>query len=191
MVVVVTTHLEGFFGSGMRFDCENLREPRLVMASSERNVSSTLVKRTRCGVNGRLVMRVENKSLKSLVNGRSSSVMRNIFEDVWCMRPWLLSIPAMWTTADRRFLFSRAAVGMPLILLCGRSGRGLGGLERLLEDETVRREGLCEVPMEARLARAVDVLSRAKDANERRLRLRERLVEGEWAWVGRVESWLI
>lgn len=71
----------------MRLDWENFNDPRLVIASSERNVSSTRLKRTRCGVNGKLVIKVENKSLKSLVKGRSSSVMRNTFDDVWCMRP--------------------------------------------------------------------------------------------------------
>src|ERR1700744_5489950 len=47
VVVVVTTHREGFLGSGMRFDWENFREPRLVMASSDRNVSSTRENLTR------------------------------------------------------------------------------------------------------------------------------------------------
>ena len=87
VVVVVTTHLDGFFGSGMRLDWENFKDPRLVMASSDRKVSSTLENLTRCGVNGRLVTRVENRSLKSLVKGRSSSVMRRILEDVWCILP--------------------------------------------------------------------------------------------------------
>jgi hypothetical protein len=108
VVVVVTTHLDGFLGSGMRFDWENLREPKFVIASSDKNVSSILEKRTRCGVNGRLVMSVENRSLKSFVKGRSSSVMRNIFDDVWCMRPWFRSFVDM------------GAVGTPL-LLCDAS----------------------------------------------------------------------
>ena len=82
VVVVVITHREGLFGSGIRFDCENFNEPRFVIASSERNVSSTLEKRTRCGVRGKLVTIVENRSLKSLVNGLSSSVIRRTFEDV-------------------------------------------------------------------------------------------------------------
>lgn len=53
-----------------------------MIASSDRKVSSTLEKRTRCGVKGKLVTSVENRSLKSLVNGRSSSVMRRIFDEV-------------------------------------------------------------------------------------------------------------
>ena len=65
VVVVVVTMREGSFGSGMRFDCENFSDPRFVMASSVVKVCSTRVNRTRCGVNGRLTMRVENKSLKS------------------------------------------------------------------------------------------------------------------------------
>lgn len=35
VVVVVVTIREGSFGSGMRFDCENLSDPRFVTASSE------------------------------------------------------------------------------------------------------------------------------------------------------------
>jgi hypothetical protein len=35
VVVVVVTILEGSFGSGIRFDCENLRDPRFPIASSE------------------------------------------------------------------------------------------------------------------------------------------------------------
>jgi hypothetical protein len=35
VVVVVVTTREESFGSGMRFDWENFKEPRLVMASSE------------------------------------------------------------------------------------------------------------------------------------------------------------
>lgn len=42
VVVVVVTILDGSFGSGMRFDCENLREPRFVMASSVVKVCSIL-----------------------------------------------------------------------------------------------------------------------------------------------------
>ena len=34
---------------------------------------------------GRLTISVENKSLKSRVNGRSSSVMRRSLDDVWCI----------------------------------------------------------------------------------------------------------
>jgi hypothetical protein len=35
VVVVVVTILEGSFGSGIRFDWENLRDPRLLIASSD------------------------------------------------------------------------------------------------------------------------------------------------------------
>ena len=69
----------------MRLDWENLREPRLLIASSDVNVCSTLWKRTRWGVRGRLTIKVEKRSLKSRVNGRSSSVMRRSREDVWCI----------------------------------------------------------------------------------------------------------
>jgi hypothetical protein len=66
VVVVVVTMREGSLGSGILFDCENLRDPRLLMASSERNVCSTLVNRTRCAESGsRLTINVENRSLKS------------------------------------------------------------------------------------------------------------------------------
>jgi hypothetical protein len=40
VVVVVVTIREGSLGSGMRFDCENLSDPRLVIASSEVKVCS-------------------------------------------------------------------------------------------------------------------------------------------------------
>lgn len=65
VVVVVVTILVGSLGSGMRFDWENLSEPRLVSASSVVNVWSKRVKRTRCELSGRLTMRVEKRSLKS------------------------------------------------------------------------------------------------------------------------------
>ena len=42
VVVVVVTIREGSLGSGMRLDCENLSEPRFVIASSAVNVCSTL-----------------------------------------------------------------------------------------------------------------------------------------------------
>lgn len=38
VVVVVVTILEGSLGSGMRLDWENFRDPRLLIASSERKV---------------------------------------------------------------------------------------------------------------------------------------------------------
>lgn len=65
VVVVVVTIRDGSFGSGMRFDCENFREPKLVMASSVVKVCSILEKRTRCGVSGKLTIKVEKRSLKS------------------------------------------------------------------------------------------------------------------------------
>src|SRR3569833_2740805 len=66
VVVVVGTMRDGSLGSGMRLDWENLRDPRLLIASSDRNVCSTLVKRTRCADNGsRLTTSVEKRSLKS------------------------------------------------------------------------------------------------------------------------------
>jgi hypothetical protein len=46
----------------------------------------------------------------------------------------------------------------------------LACLDRLAEEDALRREGVEVVPMEARLPRTVDVLSRAREANERRLR---------------------
>lgn len=65
VVVVVVTILDGSLGSGIRFDWENLSDPRFVIASSVVNVCSILVNRTRCDVSGKLTMRVENRSLKS------------------------------------------------------------------------------------------------------------------------------
>lgn len=73
-MVVVVTILDGSFGSGIRFDCENLSEPRFVIASSVVKVCSTRVNRTRCGVSGKLTMSVEKRSLKSCIYmGKHSS----------------------------------------------------------------------------------------------------------------------
>jgi len=198
-VVVVTTHLEGFLGSGMRLDCENFKDPRLVMASSDRKVSSTLENLTRCGVSGKLVISVENKSLKSLVNGLSSSVMRRILDEVWCILPLFLSGFGIGGI-DVLILGSWPERGTPLVLRCvevwtsgdvgerGRLGRtepvAVECLLRLPEDVAERRLGVDVVPMEARLAKAFDVFSRASEAKERRLRLWVILVELVWWWYG-------
>lgn len=82
VVVVVVTIREGSLGSGIRLDCENFREPRLLIASSERNECSMRVNRMRWDASGRLTIKVANKSLKSLVKGRSSLVMRNKRDEV-------------------------------------------------------------------------------------------------------------
>jgi len=82
VVVVVVTMREGSLGSGMRFDWENFREPRLLMASSEVKVWSNLENRMRWVSNLRLTIKVEKRSLKSRVKGLSSLVMRNKREDV-------------------------------------------------------------------------------------------------------------
>jgi hypothetical protein len=55
------------------------------MASSEVKVKSIMRNRTRCGLSGSDTINVEKRSLKSLVNGRSSSVMRRRREEVWCI----------------------------------------------------------------------------------------------------------
>jgi hypothetical protein len=65
VVVVVVTILDGSLGSGMRLDCENLREPRFVMASSVVKVCSTRDRRTRWPDSGKLTIKVEKRSLKS------------------------------------------------------------------------------------------------------------------------------
>ena len=65
VVVVVVTILDGSFGSGIRFDCENFNDPRFVIASSVVKVCSIREKRTRCGVSGRLTMSVAKRSVKS------------------------------------------------------------------------------------------------------------------------------
>jgi hypothetical protein len=65
VVVVVVTMREGSLGSGIRFDWENLRDPKLLIASSEVKVWSYLVKRTRWESNFKLTIKVENKSMKS------------------------------------------------------------------------------------------------------------------------------
>lgn len=47
VVVVVVTIRDGSLGSGMRFDWENFKDPKLLIASSDVKVCSNLVKRTR------------------------------------------------------------------------------------------------------------------------------------------------
>jgi hypothetical protein len=68
VVVVVVTIREGSFGSGIRLDCENFKDPKLLMASSDKNEWSTLVNLTRWGASGKLTTNVANKSLKSYAN---------------------------------------------------------------------------------------------------------------------------
>lgn len=65
VVVVVVTIRAGSLGSGMRLDCENLSEPRFVIASSVVNVWSIRLNRTRCGVRGSETMRVAKRSFRS------------------------------------------------------------------------------------------------------------------------------
>src|ERR1700704_1164210 len=62
VVVVVVTIREGSFGSGMRLDWENFRDPKLLIASSDKNECSILVNRTRCCASGRLTTNVANRS---------------------------------------------------------------------------------------------------------------------------------
>lgn len=52
--------------------------------------------------------------------------------------------------------------------------------DRLPDDVAERRLGVEFVPREAKLARALDVFSRASEANDRLLLLGVRLVELEW-----------
>lgn len=76
VVVVVVTIREGSLGSGIRFDCENLRDPRLLIASSERKVCSIFVNRTRWAESGnKLTIKVEKRSLKSCGAGQLSSFL--------------------------------------------------------------------------------------------------------------------
>ncbi len=65
VVVVVVTMRDGSLGSGIRFDWENFRDPKLLMASSDKNECSMRVNLTRWGASGRLTTNVANKSLKS------------------------------------------------------------------------------------------------------------------------------
>jgi len=71
VVVVVVTIREGSLGSGIRFDWENLSDPKLFMASSDKNEWSTRLNRTRWGAKGKLTTNVANRSLKSF--GKVSS----------------------------------------------------------------------------------------------------------------------
>ena len=75
VVVVVVTMRDGSLGSGIRFDCENLREPRLLMASSDKNVCSILVNLTRWAPNGnKLTIKVEKRSLKSYTHELATEI---------------------------------------------------------------------------------------------------------------------
>jgi hypothetical protein len=55
-------------------------------------------------------------------------------------------------------------------------------LDRLPDEVAERRLGVELVPREAKLAKALDVFSRASDASDRLLLLCVRLVELEWWW---------
>lgn len=96
------------------------------------------------------------------------------------------------------FLGSWAESGTPLALrICAVAGRLAGDvgdrgklgrtgpvavdcLERLPDDVAERRPGVEVVPMEAKLAKALDVFSLAKAARERLLLFVERLMELLW-----------
>jgi hypothetical protein len=65
VVVVVVTIRLGSLGSGMRLDCENFKDPKLLIASSEANEKGKLLKRKRCVDSGKLTIKVEKRSLKS------------------------------------------------------------------------------------------------------------------------------
>lgn len=74
VVVVVVIMRQGFLGSGRRLDWEDLRRIRLLIASSERKVCSTLTNRTRWAERGsRLMTRVEKISLKSFWVAKSAN----------------------------------------------------------------------------------------------------------------------
>lgn len=79
VVVVVVTIRDGSFGSGIRFDCENLSEPKFVIASSDVKVCSIRVKRTRWAESGNETMSVEKRSLKSCASHKLVSVWHSVF----------------------------------------------------------------------------------------------------------------
>lgn len=96
VVVVVVTIRDGSFGSGIRFDWENLREPRFVIASSVVKVCSTFENRTRCAVSGRLTMSVEKRSLKSCHLSVSSCILACMPSGSLIVMEDILSAPMRW-----------------------------------------------------------------------------------------------
>lgn len=172
------------------------------MASSEVKEWSYFVNLTRCESNFKLTIKVENKSMKSFVKGRSSSVIRNSLEDVWCILDVGAADPASdccsdsrdgmrWRVCRRLSIESAeksiyAGLDCSLLVLPSDNG-GVSGLtppiswmliwdglrecfERLPAEADVRSEELVVLPIAERLARALEVFSRAKAANDRRLR---------------------
>lgn len=65
VVVVVVTTREGSFGSGVRFDCENLRAERFSAASSVVNELEYDLNICRCVVSCREAIRVAKRSCMS------------------------------------------------------------------------------------------------------------------------------
>ena len=169
-----------------------------MIASSDKNVSSTLVNLTRCAVRGRLVIKVENRSLKSLVNGRSSSVIRNILEDVWCILLLAtLSVVDMEVVVGECVPLS-VAVGTVTVggevILRAKEGRNVkAALEDLvvkLPDEVAeRKDGVDDVDILARLTTLS--LAEANAARDLLLLLEVMFeTEAECEWPGCRGGWL-
>jgi hypothetical protein len=96
------------------------------------------------------------------------------------------------------FLGSGSGTGTPLVLrrsavvgksegdvgwrtVLGRTERlEPGCCDRLVDEAADRRLGVVVVPIETKLAKAFEVFSLANDASDRRLLLREILLELEW-----------
>ena len=131
------------------------------------------------------------------MKGLSSSVIRRILEDVWCILPSRLSEAGIDGSVTVLFLDSGlGSAGTPLTLRdraaacssCDVGERAVVAreapadtncLDRLPDDVAERRLGVELVPSEARLAKALDVFSRASDARDLLLLLCVRLVELE------------
>lgn len=116
------------------------------------------------------MIRAENRSLRSLANGRSSSVMRRVLDEVRCMGTWVRSfvnigvVPlseaaiATWLRLCARFIEGRSD---------GEDGKQeklgleavaeLAWFERLMVEVAVRREGVDNTPKLGTLANADEV----------------------------------
>ena len=112
VVVVVVTIREGSLGSGIRLDWENFRDPRLLIASSDKNEWSTLVNLMRCGASGKLTTRVANRSWKSFsgIRSMSSQSRGNAYPGKWAVigrhaqqarRCLMHLVVAAWNEGDR------------------------------------------------------------------------------------------
>lgn len=107
-------------------------------------------------------MSVEKRSLKSLVNGRSSFVIRSILDEVWCIFETAITFPGPAVVLSTW----RTSSSGGQVLFRGQAGRLCGVqftcLSRLPKDATECRDGAILVPILA-MPTTLSLASDAKD----------------------------